>query len=56
MNSDPPTAPSKPTTAISADDPFSITCSRETTLVVGKHKHFSFDPDAYSIGPNPLCP
>ena len=36
MNSDTPTTPSLPTTAISAEAPFSITYSSETMAVVGK--------------------
>ena len=46
MNSDTPTAPSNPTTAISADDPFSRTWSSETMLVVGKYSYCSGDPDS----------
>ena len=34
--SDTPTSPSRPTTAISADTPFSITYSSETMASVGK--------------------
>ena len=36
MNSEMPTTPSLPTTAISADAPFSITYSRETIELAGK--------------------
>jgi hypothetical protein len=36
MKSEIPTMPSLPTTAISADAPFSITYSSETMAVVGK--------------------
>ena len=36
MNSEMPTMPSLPTTAISAEAPFSITYSSETMAVVGK--------------------
>lgn len=34
---DKPTTPSQPTTAISADEPFSITCSFVTMAVMGKY-------------------
>ena len=36
MNSEMPTSPSEPTTAISAEAPFSITYSSDTMALVGK--------------------
>jgi hypothetical protein len=46
MKSEIPTNPSLPTTAISADAPFSITYNRETMAVVGKYTWLSVSPDS----------
>ena len=46
MNSDIPTMPSLPTTAISADAPSSITYSSETIEVVGKYTWLKVLPDS----------
>jgi len=46
MNSEIPTRPSLPTTAISADEPFSITYSSETIALVGKYTWPSVRPDS----------
>ncbi len=46
MNSETPTMPSLPTTAISADAPFSITYSNDTIAVVGKYTWLSGLPDS----------
>jgi hypothetical protein len=43
-----PTSPSWPTTAISAEAPFSITYSSETMALVGKYTWFMVVPDSYS--------
>src|SRR6202035_1644698 len=42
------TMPSLPTTAISADAPFSITYSSETIAVVGKYTWVNVAPDSYT--------
>ncbi len=52
MNSETPTNPSLPTTASSADAPFSITYSSETMAVVGKYTCDSSSPDSYSTRPS----
>ena len=52
MNSEMPTTPSLPTTAISADAPSSITYSSETMAVVGKYTWLSVRPDSYSTWPS----
>ena len=46
MNSEMPTMPSLPTTAISAAAPFSITYSSETMADVGKYTWLSVSPDS----------
>jgi hypothetical protein len=46
MNSEIPTIPSRPTTAISAEDPFSITYSSDTIEVVGKYTCVNLLPDS----------
>src|ERR1700677_233271 len=51
MNSETPTMPSLPTTAISAEAPFSITYKRETIAVVGKYTWLKVPPDSYSTDP-----
>src|ERR1700686_154104 len=51
MNNEIPTIPSLPTTAISADAPFSMTYSSETMEVVGKYTWLSVPPDSYSTPP-----
>ena len=51
MNSEMPTKPSNPTTAISADAPLSVTYSKDTMEVVGKYTCDSTDPDSYSTCP-----
>ena len=51
MNSEMPTIPSLPTTAISAEAPSSITYSSETMEVVGKYTWLSVVPDSYSTCP-----
>jgi hypothetical protein len=48
MNRDIPTMPSLPTTAISADAPFSMTYSSETMAVVGKYTWVNVAPDSYT--------
>ena len=47
MNSEMPTMPSKPTTAISAEAPFSITYSKETMAEVGKYTWLRVEPASY---------
>jgi len=46
MKSEMPTSPSLPTTAISADAPFSMTYSNETIAVVGKYTWLIVSPDS----------
>ena len=52
MNIEMPTMPSKPTTAISAEAPFSITYNSETMAVVGKYTWLSVSPGSYSTFPS----
>ncbi len=52
MNSEMPTMPSWPTTAISAEAPFSITYSSDTIASVGKYTWLSVRPDSYSTWPS----
>ena len=52
MKSEMPTMPSLPTTAISAEAPFSITYSSETMAVVGKYTWLKVRPDSYSTCPS----
>ena len=46
MNSETPTMPSRPTTAISAEAPSSIKYSSETIAVVGKYTWLMVLPDS----------
>ena len=48
MNTEMPTTPSLPTTAISADAPLSVTYSSATMAVVGKYTWLGVLPDSYS--------
>jgi len=52
MNNEMPTTPSLPTTAISAEAPFSITYSSETIEVVGKYTWASAPPASYTTWPS----
>jgi len=48
MKSAMPTTPSLPTTAISAEEPSSITYNSETMALMGKYTWAILAPDSYS--------
>src|SRR5688500_11705881 len=53
MNIEIPTTPSLPTTAISAEAPFSSRYSSETMQVVGRYTYGRSRPDSYTTSPRP---